>query len=343
MYAVPQEMDEFLGEGKEGITHGVTMNFDFDGADVDRLRLWDSSTKNFFGEKDGKKLLKQLEKASESLAADRPVRLGAKLSGRDRLSRRGMIRSVSGGIEGAPSSRTPTSSLGSRVNENETGFGELYIEAFDGYMSLEKQRVAVRGFVDRDGEWNESAGLGLEFGFTIQDAERRKKVKESHFSRTSLGRQLNEWGLAAGRAGFGGQPGSTKLRIEDGRRILKEIESLSDAINLPEEAAVAEKLAVAGDPSMPSRGELAGYFAALTTAPQYYGRPSFNGNHRVFTDLVAYAPGMSSSPADVRAVLEAEAAPRFGSKRGSIDPAARKLIDAARTTEWKALRGSGRR
>jgi ferric-dicitrate binding protein FerR (iron transport regulator)/tetratricopeptide (TPR) repeat protein len=338
MYAVPQEMDEFLGEGKDGITQGVSVNFDFDGADVDRLRLWDSSTKNFFGEKDSKKLLKQLEKASESLAADRPVQFGGKRSGRERFSRRGMIRAVSaGGVEGA-TSRTPTSALGFRVNDD---FGlDSSLNAFDGYMSLEKQVRGLRGYPERDGEWTESAGLGLEFGFSIQDAERRKKVKDSPFARSSLGRQLNEWGLAAGRGGFGGRDGSTKLRIEDGRRILKEIESLSDALNQREEAAVAAKLAVAGDPSMPSRGELAGYFAALTSAPQYYGRPSFNGNHRVFTDLVAYAPGMSSSRADVRAVLEAEAAPRFGSKRGSIDPVARKIIDAARTADWKALRGS---
>lgn len=83
---------------------------------------------------------------------------------------------------------------------------------------------------------------------------------------------------------------------------------------------------------------MAGYMAQASRAPQYYGRPSFNGNHRVFTDLVSYCPGMSSSPADIRAVLEAEAAPRFGNKRGSVDPEARKLIDAARTSDWKVLR-----
>jgi tetratricopeptide (TPR) repeat protein len=47
---------------------------------------------------------------------------------------------------------------------------------------------------------------------------------------------------------------------------------------------------------------------------------------------------MSSSPADIRAVLEAEAAPRFGSRIGTIDPRARALIDGARTTDWTALR-----
>jgi Ca-activated chloride channel family protein len=84
--------------------------------------------------------------------------------------------------------------------------------------------------------------------------------------------------------------------------------------------------------------QMAGYMAQASRAPQYYGRPSYNGNHRVFTDLVSYCPGMCSSPADIRAVLEAEAAPRFGNKRGSIDPEARKLIDAARTADWKVLR-----
>ena len=62
---------------------------------------------------------------------------------------------------------------------------------------------------------------------------------------------------------------------------------------------------------------------SLRSAVPLYRRPSMNNDLNVFRDLVAYAPGMSSSPADVQAVLEAEAAPRFGSKRGTIDPAAR--------------------
>jgi hypothetical protein len=74
--------------------------------------------------------------------------------------------------------------------------------------------------------------------------------------------------------------------------------------------------------------------ANLGSPPQYYNRPTFNGQPRSLTDLVSYAPGMSSLPADVRAVLEAEAAPRFGNKRGTIDPAARAMIDAARRGDW---------
>ncbi|HEY8504159.1 MAG TPA: tetratricopeptide repeat protein [Gemmataceae bacterium] len=87
--------------------------------------------------------------------------------------------------------------------------------------------------------------------------------------------------------------------------------------------------------------EAAGRISALgnsRNAPGYYNRPSFSHLDRVFTDLAAYAPGMSTSRADVRAVLEAEAAPRFGGKRGSIDPKARELIDKARSAGWVVTR-----
>ena len=69
--------------------------------------------------------------------------------------------------------------------------------------------------------------------------------------------------------------------------------------------------------------------------PSYYGRPRFSNVDRVFTDLVAYAPGMSSSPADVQAALEAEAAPRLNSRRGTLDPSAKTMIERARTSEWR--------
>ncbi|HEX3152251.1 MAG TPA: VIT domain-containing protein [Gemmataceae bacterium] len=124
------------------------------------------------------------------------------------------------------------------------------------------------------------------------------------------------------------------------------------AVVAPRQRVLIEKLRHAADdrtPAMPSDplGDGDGdrmtieALDALSAPPTYYGRPSFSGSFRVFNDLVAYAPGMSSSLADMRAVTEAEAAPRFGSRRGSIDPNARKLIDAARTTEWKELRIGG--
>src|SRR5262249_45745109 len=79
------------------------------------------------------------------------------------------------------------------------------------------------------------------------------------------------------------------------------------------------------------RSRVEAILTGQTRGPNYYARPSFSGDERVFTDLAAYAPGMSSGTADVRAVLEAEAAPHFGNRRGSLDPAARKSIEAPRS------------
>ena len=46
---------------------------------------------------------------------------------------------------------------------------------------------------------------------------------------------------------------------------------------------------------------------------------------------------MSTSLADIRAVLEAEAPPNPHSLPGTIDPAARKLFDKARSAGWQSL------
>ena len=70
---------------------------------------------------------------------------------------------------------------------------------------------------------------------------------------------------------------------------------------------------------------------------QLYTRPSFRNDARVFSDLAAYAPGLSTTHADIQAVLEAEAVPDFHSLPGRIDPAARQLIEQARTGGWRKL------
>ncbi len=58
---------------------------------------------------------------------------------------------------------------------------------------------------------------------------------------------------------------------------------------------------------------------------------------RAFFDLVAYAPGMNTSWADIDAVLEAEALPVRFLKQGQIDPGARDLLDKARKHGWQTL------
>jgi ferric-dicitrate binding protein FerR (iron transport regulator)/tetratricopeptide (TPR) repeat protein len=77
-------------------------------------------------------------------------------------------------------------------------------------------------------------------------------------------------------------------------------------------------------------------------APRLYARPSFSGDERLFSDLASYAPGMNTSAADIRAVLEAEAAPRLADLPGRIDPAARKIIDRARAAGWQTLTVAGK-
>jgi len=68
-----------------------------------------------------------------------------------------------------------------------------------------------------------------------------------------------------------------------------------------------------------------------------YRPPSFAPDGRLFTDLMAFAPGLNTSPADVLGVLEAEAAPDPADAPGVIEPAARALIDGARAAGWRTL------
>ncbi len=65
-----------------------------------------------------------------------------------------------------------------------------------------------------------------------------------------------------------------------------------------------------------------------------YQRNVYSNDARLFTDLLTYAPGLNTSVADIQATLEAEAAPELRNSPGHVDPAARRLIDRARTPLW---------
>jgi ferric-dicitrate binding protein FerR (iron transport regulator)/tetratricopeptide (TPR) repeat protein len=77
---------------------------------------------------------------------------------------------------------------------------------------------------------------------------------------------------------------------------------------------------------------------AANGSGRLYERPAFSGNNRIFLDLVAYAPGMNTSQADILAVLEAEAASDPRTAPGVIDKKARILIDKARRAVWQTVR-----
>jgi ferric-dicitrate binding protein FerR (iron transport regulator) len=68
-----------------------------------------------------------------------------------------------------------------------------------------------------------------------------------------------------------------------------------------------------------------------------YERPTYTRNDHLFSDLLGYAPGMNTSAADIEAVLEEEAAPEYTVVSGSVDPEARRLIDAARGAAWRQV------
>jgi ferric-dicitrate binding protein FerR (iron transport regulator)/tetratricopeptide (TPR) repeat protein len=68
-----------------------------------------------------------------------------------------------------------------------------------------------------------------------------------------------------------------------------------------------------------------------------YQRPAFSGDERIFYDLVAYAPGMNTTWADIQAVVDAESRPAGKRRTGSIDPAAKALIDRARSSGWQQV------
>jgi ferric-dicitrate binding protein FerR (iron transport regulator) len=72
-------------------------------------------------------------------------------------------------------------------------------------------------------------------------------------------------------------------------------------------------------------------------ASPLYGRPVYSNDPRVVQDLIAYAPGLNTTGADVLAVLEAEATADPHAVPGRIDPGARRLIDWARAAGWEKV------
>jgi tetratricopeptide (TPR) repeat protein len=68
-----------------------------------------------------------------------------------------------------------------------------------------------------------------------------------------------------------------------------------------------------------------------------YFRPSYSSDDRLFYDLLAYAPGLNASAADVRAVIEAEARASASARRGSVSTTAKALVARARGTGWRSL------
>ncbi len=253
----------------------------------------------------------------------RPARPAA-----DRLHRLSAERSVKLAIRGEND--------GEGLTEGFAQWGE-----FDGRMSGKRAKLA---------ELSDGLPTSLGRGRGVQKQEDlTKSFDESRFARNGL------LSIADPRGTTHGTPLSWEFRdgaetdlkrFSKNRDLLAESEQLAQVTNgmYFRQLGVdgSEPRPVAADPApimadIPYPVEALG-FQALRDArygfhvsePAYYTRPGFHFTERLFRDLPSFAPGMSSSPADVRAAVEAEAAPRFGTRRGSIDPAAKKLFDMAR-------------
>jgi hypothetical protein len=73
-------------------------------------------------------------------------------------------------------------------------------------------------------------------------------------------------------------------------------------------------------------------------APALLYRPSrYTADDRLYFDLLAYAPGVNTSAADIRAVLQSEARSDPRNRPGSIAGEARALIERARRPAWRTL------
>ncbi len=66
-----------------------------------------------------------------------------------------------------------------------------------------------------------------------------------------------------------------------------------------------------------------------------YERPTVAIDDSLFSDLTLFAPGLHTTEADIKGVLEAEGVP--SANKGTVDPAARQLIDQARNAGWQTL------
>lgn len=101
-------------------------------------------------------------------------------------------------------------------------------------------------------------------------------------------------------------------------------------------AGVIGGLGVGASPAPPPRPDIEEQTQELLNQPLLYQRPSYSGEDRLFFDLVTYAPGLNTSAADIRAVIESEAAPHHSSKPGVIEDAVRRLFDRSRPARWRA-------
>jgi hypothetical protein len=177
------------------------------------------------------------------------------------------------------------------------------------------------GLKDKDPRKARPGEPRLDFGF--KETGQKRFDDDRYNERTALLRQLDEMDVLRKA-----MEGGARRRDFGEEKKMSEDEGLLD---------LEQKLSLLRDRAS------AGWMAAPRVPASYrpdgllYRQPSFAPDGRTFSDLVAYAPGLNTSAADVLGVLEAEAAADPADAPGTVDPAARALIEAARASGWRTL------
>ncbi len=126
------------------------------------------------------------------------------------------------------------------------------------------------------------------------------------------------------------------------RRTWREANQKTDILDGEALVLLARRLAVLQAQQAATQAAGAGmppptFLAGFQPDTFLYRRPTFAPDSRLFTDLVAFAPGLNTTLADVLGILEAETAPDPADAPGAVDPAARALIEGARAAGWRTI------
>jgi hypothetical protein len=162
----------------------------------------------------------------------------------------------------------------------------------------------------------------LDFGF--KETGQKRFDDDRYHERTALLRQLDEVQVL-----------KQLIAEESKRRDFRDDKKMSEDEGLLD---LERKLEVLRDRATAARVAAPGVPPA-TYRPDglLYRQPSFAPDGRTFSDLVSYAPGLNTNTADILGILEAEAATDPADAPGTVDPAARALIEAARASGWRTL------
>ncbi len=253
---------------------------------------------------------------------------------------KGSFGRVDGGINGTPGSID-------RVGGGFFGIGRNPFEAMGGfsggtagYTATDLKSIRSSIVFGSGGIGTSGVNSGLAFGVDRPDL-RRDEIKPgqrlANFNPLEILELEKAFKLGTRRVL--GQPILKSIPIPTGNagevaRILGGVYRDSPTVRI---TAAGNKILVYASPS--EQTDIAAYFRELVAPSQaiLYVPPTFTAHARIFDDLLWYAPGMNTSMADVAAVLEAETKVNPEAKQGTIDPAARRLIDKARASGWRQL------